>query len=62
MLHGPTTPAPVFYVMCIIKPARVLCQGLATRAYYDYNNSARVDKNNKKLKLQGLKNKERIAN
>jgi hypothetical protein len=37
-------------------------KGLAMPAYYDYNNSARVDKNNKKLKLEGLKNKERLAN
>ena len=43
ILHGPTTPAPVYYVMCIIKPARILCQGLAMCAYYDYDSSARDD-------------------
>ena len=44
ILHGPTTPAPVYYVMYIIKPASILCQGLATREYYDYDSSARDDK------------------
>jgi len=39
-----------------------MSRGLANLRILYYNNTVRVDKNNKKLKLEGLKNKERIAN